>query len=269
MIPRSRHLSSAVVVASAAHLALAVLLAREIRLPESGGGGGGYSVVRVRLKPGGRSRIDTGSGAVQAAPPPPAVVEPPAAKPAPVPAPQPPRQARAVRDIAPVVKPTPVRAAPPQPVTRSASTAVESAVQESTGGAASADPGDAASAAADGDSGPAPGVGDAAGRPGVGSAAEAALSAAYLAEVRSWLDRHRTYPMAAKRQRLEGSAVLWFRVDRGGRVLAYRLANNSPHGILDRAVLQMIERANPLPPLPEEYPRDQPEFVIPIDFRLR
>ena len=263
MIPQSRHLTGAVVLASAAHLAVAVLIAREVRLlPPTGGGG--FSVVRVQLNPGGR--IGSSATGVEAAAPAAAsepVVQPqpePVAPPKPVPvAPQPRRVEKAVRDVA-AAPPAKREVRPPQPK--------QSAAAPPAAAAPATAPGDGA-AVATGPVAGAPLAGDGSGRPGAGTGGEAALSAAYIAQVRSWLDRHRTYPMAARRQRLEGSAVLWFRVDRGGRVLAYRLEKSSSHGVLDRAVLQMIERASPLPPLPADYPVDQPEFVIPIDFRLR
>ncbi len=74
--------------------------------------------------------------------------------------------------------------------------------------------------------------------------------------------RARTRPM-------EGTALLWVRVDRGGQVLAYDVEESSGHRVLDRAVLRAVERADPLPPLPDSYPDDELEVVIPIAFRLR
>jgi len=91
----------------------------------------------------------------------------------------------------------------------------------------------------------------------------------YIGLLRAWLEKHKRYPGQAQRRRLEGGALLHFVVDRDGRVLSYRLRRSSGYPILDGEVIAMIERAQPLPPLPEEIPQDRLELVVPVMFRLR
>ncbi|WP_439925939.1 energy transducer TonB [Nitrobacter sp. JJSN] len=62
----------------------------------------------------------------------------------------------------------------------------------------------------------------------------------------SHLDRYKRYPNAARAQRVEGTALLSFEMDRGGRVLTYYLVRSSGWPELDDEVLAMIERASPL-----------------------
>jgi len=253
---QSRHLGGAVVIAMAAHVAALAWLVRPVMTPPIGGS---YSVLRVQL--GDLAPLQSAAPVVEVAPvpevppapvvpPPPQPPPPPKAKPKPKPVQ---RKIVAEQPTRPQRQPTPssVVAAPVAPVPQ-----VPAPVAPAAGSNAGA-----AAAGVAGPSRGAPGRADTVGDP--------ALPPSYVSEVRGWLERHRTYPLAARRQRIEGRAVLWFRIDRQGRVLAYRIEQSSGHGMIDRAVIQMIERASPLPKVPATYPVAEPEFVIPIDFRLR
>jgi protein TonB len=90
-----------------------------------------------------------------------------------------------------------------------------------------------------------------------------------MARLRAWLERHKTYPRPAQRRRMEGTAYLYFVMDRRGRVLAHRLQRSSGHDLLDREVLDLIQRAQPLPGLPASMSQDRLELVVPIQFQLR
>jgi protein TonB len=91
----------------------------------------------------------------------------------------------------------------------------------------------------------------------------------YAATVLAWLEQHKEYPRRARLRRQEGTVVLYFVVDRGGAVLEYRLEGSSGHLALDEEVLAMIERAQPLPPMPEDLQRDRLELIVPVEFFLR
>jgi periplasmic protein TonB len=83
------------------------------------------------------------------------------------------------------------------------------------------------------------------------------------------LQRHKHYPRAAQARRQQGVAQLRFVMDRQGHVLKRALASSSGVAVLDEEVLAMIERAQPLPPIPPDLPDDRMEFVVPIQFMLR
>jgi len=91
----------------------------------------------------------------------------------------------------------------------------------------------------------------------------------YAATVLAWLERHKEYPRRARLRRQEGTAMLYFVVDRSGAVLEYRLQSSSSHRALDEEVLAMIERAQPLPPMPEDMERERLELIVPVEFFLR
>ena len=253
----TRHWIVAIGVAFGLH-AIALLTLDLGRSPVVMGSGGG-----VRIALGDAIGPPAGVPATPTPPPPPA--EPP---PKPVPAPKPPpRRApipEAVKDLPrPREIPAEPKPAPPP--------------SEPTPAAAAANPADTASAAA------APSATEsddrlaalAPGPPGPAPAARASergldgLDPAYVRRFLAALERQKQYPRAARTRRMEGTALLWVRLDRDGQVLAYDVEESSGHRVLDRAVLRAIERANPLPPLPDSYPGDELEVVIPIAFRLQ
>ena len=111
------------------------------------------------------------------------------------------------------------------------------------------------------------------------SATPAAPSAADLARVSNakvtWqgileahLRKFRKYPRSALRRNIEGTVLIRFRMDRGGKVLSYSVERTSDHDVLDEAALAMSERANPLPPLPDEVPGESIELIIPANFNI-
>ena len=67
----------------------------------------------------------------------------------------------------------------------------------------------------------------------------------------------------------EATMVVESRVNRDGRVLAREIVRSSGHPELDKEVISMIERAQPLPPFPPSMPEDQLALTVPIRFSLR
>ena len=91
----------------------------------------------------------------------------------------------------------------------------------------------------------------------------------YLARLRAWLERHKDYPRSAQLRHIEGTVLIAFVMDRNGHVLTSRITRTSGHAELDRAVEQMLERAQPLPKMPDDMPQTQLSLVVPIQFYLR
>jgi periplasmic protein TonB len=83
------------------------------------------------------------------------------------------------------------------------------------------------------------------------------------------LEQYKRYPSDAQSRGVEGVVMLSFSVDRNGRVLTHEIARSSGHPELDKEVVSMIERAQPLPPFPPSMPEDKLDLTVPIRFSLR
>lgn len=83
------------------------------------------------------------------------------------------------------------------------------------------------------------------------------------------LERHKRYPADAQRQRQEGVVYMRFTLSRDGRVLAARLERSSSIASLDQEGLDLLQRAQPMPPFPTDQPGESMELIVPIQFTLR
>jgi protein TonB len=101
----------------------------------------------------------------------------------------------------------------------------------------------------------------------VGIATET-MDADFLARVGDWLARHKKYPRAAQRRRIEGEARLRFTVAPDGRVLSYSLDSGTGSVLLDSEVTAMLERASPLPAFAPGMGNESREFVVPVRLEL-
>ena len=91
----------------------------------------------------------------------------------------------------------------------------------------------------------------------------------YYALLQAWLEQHRRYPSRARSLRQEGTAFLFFVIDRQGQLLESHLERSSGHALLDEEVLAMVARAAPLPPPPDELVRASIALVVPVAFTLK
>ncbi|HIC81184.1 MAG TPA: TonB family protein [Kiloniellaceae bacterium] len=91
----------------------------------------------------------------------------------------------------------------------------------------------------------------------------------YMAELLAWLERHKQYPRRARLRGQEGTAFLYFVMDRDGQVLDFSIKQTSGHKLLDREAKEMIERAQPLPEFPVDMAGARLALVVPVDFSLR
>ncbi|MCJ2182560.1 TonB family protein [Novosphingobium sp. 1949] len=98
----------------------------------------------------------------------------------------------------------------------------------------------------------------------------------HLLRGEAWFDVHRDrarpFEVEAGRDRRaarrEGTVTLHVTMDRTGRVLAMRIARGSGSFELDRAAIDTLERAQPLPAIPPDMP-ERVELTLPVAFRLR
>ncbi|MFT5422170.1 MAG: protein TonB [Candidatus Endobugula sp.] len=95
---------------------------------------------------------------------------------------------------------------------------------------------------------------------------------AYERKLLAWLEQHKHYPNSARRRRQEDTVTLAFIIDKTGQVLSYEITSPSHYNKLNKAVISMIEKANPLPAIPTEMVvagTGTLRFSVPIMFTLR
>ncbi|NQD80503.1 energy transducer TonB [Pseudomonas seleniipraecipitans] len=93
--------------------------------------------------------------------------------------------------------------------------------------------------------------------------------ATWQSQLLTHLAKYKRYPEDARRRGLEGVNRLRFVVDANGMVLSYTLVGKSSSASLDRATLQMIRRAQPLPKPPADMLKDgSVEIVAPFIYSL-
>lgn len=81
------------------------------------------------------------------------------------------------------------------------------------------------------------------------------------------LERFRRYPSRARSARQQGAAYVRFTMNRAGIVLASSIVKKSGSIDLDRAALDTLRRAQPLPAIPADRP-DKVELTMPVEFNL-
>ncbi|SFB53827.1 energy transducer TonB [Azotobacter beijerinckii] len=88
--------------------------------------------------------------------------------------------------------------------------------------------------------------------------------------LRAHLSRYKRYPPESRRRGDEGTVTLRFKIDGQGRLLSFELVSRSGRTALDQATLQMIRRAEPLPPPPPELLTNGTlEVVAPFAYTLQ
>lgn len=97
---------------------------------------------------------------------------------------------------------------------------------------------------------------------------DVAATARYEQLLVAWLEKHKTYPRHAKRLRIEGEGMLRILINRTGRTQQVTLMQPTGNRLLDKATLEMVRRADPFPPMPENDPRRELEFIVPVAFVL-
>ncbi len=85
----------------------------------------------------------------------------------------------------------------------------------------------------------------------------------------SQLERYKRYPSQAQARGEYGVAQLAFSVDRSGGVHNARIVRSSGSSALDSATLDLVARAQPLPPPPPEIHGAQIPIVVPIRYSVR
>lgn len=90
----------------------------------------------------------------------------------------------------------------------------------------------------------------------------------YLKRLRRWIKQRMEYPAESKRRKEEGTVLVAFTIARDGTILSKEIRESSGFPGLDEAVLDMLDRSSPVPPLPEEFVGEQARVVLPFQFEL-
>lgn len=93
--------------------------------------------------------------------------------------------------------------------------------------------------------------------------------ATWQADLLMHIERHKRYPQQARRRGMEAVIYVQVIIDREGRVVQHQLIEASQYKSLNREVLALITRAQPLPVPPAEFGDEVVEFVVPIRFSLK
>lgn len=91
----------------------------------------------------------------------------------------------------------------------------------------------------------------------------------YLGRLLAQLNRFKQYPRTARQAHIEGVVMLHFVMDADGKVASFEIAKSSGRPVLDAEALALIQRAQPLPALPADFPTRTLDAVVPIEFSLK
>ncbi|MEP2760548.1 MAG: energy transducer TonB, partial [Hyphomicrobiales bacterium] len=88
----------------------------------------------------------------------------------------------------------------------------------------------------------------------------------YKGKVVAKLRRAKRYPKQARREKLTGSVRVTFTISKNGSVSGVRVSRSSGHPILDKAALDMVRRASPMPKFPKDMKRTRMSLHVPVQF---
>ena len=109
--------------------------------------------------------------------------------------------------------------------------------------------------------------GDGAGGNGTGLAG--CLDPAWMRAVTERVRRFFYYPDAALAGRITGVVTMHFSVRRDGRMERLEIGKSSGDPALDKAAIDIVRKAQPLPPIPDRMHTDRVEGDLPINFGVR
>jgi len=94
------------------------------------------------------------------------------------------------------------------------------------------------------------------------------IQSQYLRRVLVKLQKAKRYPLQAYSRGIEGAVEIKFGILGDGRTQEVQLRTSSGYRVLDQAVMDMIHRASPFEPLPEELRQKRMELAVPVVFKI-
>lgn len=93
--------------------------------------------------------------------------------------------------------------------------------------------------------------------------------AKWQSRVIAWINRHKRYPSASKARGDQGQVQVNFAINASGVVVSASIGRSSGNAALDKAALDMVRRASPVPAPPPEIARNRMQLALPVQFSLR
>lgn len=90
----------------------------------------------------------------------------------------------------------------------------------------------------------------------------------YVDGLRSWIERHKTYPRQAQRLGISGQVVVMLEVDHRGFFQNLTLSESSTHAILDEAALSLLRGIGSYRPFPDYLKQSKIRVRLPIQYVL-
>jgi protein TonB len=91
----------------------------------------------------------------------------------------------------------------------------------------------------------------------------------YFGALRATVERHREYPLGARRMRLEGTALVRISIARNGHLVAVHVRQSSGEGVLDNAAMNAVRSVASFPTAPADVEGETFTLDLPFVFRLR
>ena len=90
----------------------------------------------------------------------------------------------------------------------------------------------------------------------------------YYSKLMARLNRYKTYPKQAKKNKKQGVVSVRFTIARNGTILSKSVEKSSGVPELDSAAMAMLDKASPVPKIPKKFNKEQLTVVIPIEYSL-
>ena len=104
---------------------------------------------------------------------------------------------------------------------------------------------------------------------GNGGASAGCLDAVWMRAVSEKVRQYFYYPESALAVRTTGVAMVHFGVRRNGQIDRLEIRKSSGDAALDKAAIDILQKAQPLPPIPERMHTDRVDGELPINFGVR
>jgi protein TonB len=98
---------------------------------------------------------------------------------------------------------------------------------------------------------------------------EPRLLVTYGLSISNEIRRYQKYPPMAQRRGWEGTAEVLLQIAADGKVTSITLAKSSGRQVLDEEALNMVRKAKPLPPAPQDLRGRELTVIVPIVFKLQ
>ncbi len=101
-----------------------------------------------------------------------------------------------------------------------------------------------------------------------GGAEASSLRAGYMQLCRGLIERHKEYPVMARRGRVQGTVVVRGTLARDGSLRQCTVNLTSGSSLLDKAAVRAVQSVGRFPPVPAELPGEELVLEVPISFTL-